>query len=103
MSAIGSALSGIQAASSRLEIAAGNIANLYTPGFQARIPVQSSGPTGVEVSISTSSAPANPAASNVDLPTQIVELITAQRTVEANIAAIRTQDDVTRSLLDVLA
>jgi flagellar hook protein FlgE len=103
MSAIGAAVSGIQAASYRLDNAANNIANLSTPGFRAGVPAQTAGPAGVQVSFSPSSAPADAGASNVDLPAQMVEMIVAQHSAEANVATIRTQDEVTRSVLDILA
>ena len=103
MIAIDSALSGIQAASYRLDNAAHNIANLNTPGFQAGVPIQTSGPEGVQITFSKSASTANPETSNVDLPAQIVDLITAQRGIEANIVSIRTQDEATRSLLNILA
>ena len=103
MSAIGFALSAIQAGAVRLENAANNIANLNTPKFEAGIPDQTSGPDGVQITFTKSTSAANSESSNVDLPAQIVDLITAQRGIEANIVSIRTQDEATRSLLNILA
>lgn len=103
MSAISSALSGIQAAFNRLDNTANNIANLNTPGFQAGTADQSSGPDGVQVAFSKSSATGPPQASNVDLPAAIVDLISDQHSVAANVASIRAQDEATKSVLDILA
>jgi flagellar basal body rod protein FlgG len=103
MSAISSALSGIQAAFSRLGNTANNVANLFTPGFQAGTADQSSGPDGVTVTFSESDAPGLPQASNVDPPAAIVDLISQQDSVAAGVATIRAQDEAERSVLDLLA
>jgi flagellar basal body rod protein FlgC len=49
MSTIGPALSGMLAASTRLDVSAQNTANTRTPGYQAQQAVQSSTPSGVAV------------------------------------------------------
>lgn len=74
MSAIATALNGIQTATGNLDRAANNIANLSTPGYE-----------------------------NVDLAAQAIALITAQRSVQADTAVIKTQDDLTQSQLDISA
>jgi flagellar basal body rod protein FlgG len=103
MSAISSALSSIQAAFSRLDNTANNIANLFTPGFQAGTAAQSSGPDGVQVAFTKSSVPGAPQASNVDLPAAVVDLVSDQQSVAANVSTIRAQDEATKSVLDILA
>ena len=103
MNSISTALSGIQAASARLDNAANNIANLNTPGFSAREPVQSSSGAGVDVSFSSTSPSLNTQTSNVDVPAQVVEVLTDKHSVEAASAVIRTQDSLTKSLLDIVA
>lgn len=103
MNSIGASLSSIQAASARLDNAANNIANLNTPGFIAQQPAQSSSEAGVSVAFSPTTASANPQTSNVDLPAQIVELITDKFSVASAAAVIQTQDSLTQSALDIRA
>ena len=103
MSAISSGLSGIRAAFNRVDNTANNIANLFTPGFRAVTADQALGPDGVQVAFSRSTAPGPPQASNVDLPAAIVDLISQQRSVNANVVSIRAEDETTRSVLDILA
>ena len=103
MDSISTALSGIQAAAARLDSAANNIANSNTPGFKAQQPVQNSGESGVQVVFSLSSFASNPQTSNVDMPTQMVELITDKQSVAFDTAVIRTQDAISHSMLDMLA
>ena len=103
MDSISTALSSIQAAAARLDNAANNIANLNTPGFSTREPVQSSSGQGVAVRFSSTTPSVNTQASNVDLTAQAVELITDKHSVAIASALIRSQDSATTSLLDILA
>ena len=103
MISISTALSGIQAATARLDNAANNIANINTSGFRAQEPVQSSSGAGVQVTFSSTAPSLNTQASNVDLPAQVAELSTDKHSVVVALAVIRTQDSITKSLLDILA
>lgn len=103
MNAFTTAAAGIQAASSRLANAANNIANMNTPGFRAQEPAQADTPAGVQVRFSPTTTSASNETSNVDLPNQMVELITARHSVALNTAVIHSQDSMTQSLLDILA
>jgi len=109
--ALDSALSGMQAASAMLNVAASNIANLNTPGYKARQLVLADQPGTDQVSIgSITTDPAHGPSlsngsegSNVDLTNQIVALSSAKNLYNANAAVIRAENQMTGSLLDVLA
>jgi flagellar hook protein FlgE len=96
MDSFGVALSGMQAAQQMLRTAANNIANLNTPGFQAKqVHLQSAPTGGVEVSSISSSG-------NDDLATQLINLRQAAFLYDANAMVIRAQERMTGSLLNVL-
>ncbi|MBV8259287.1 MAG: hypothetical protein JO073_15885 [Actinobacteria bacterium] len=76
MSAIGSALSGMQAASLQLDVAANDVANTNTPGF---VPALGG------------------------LVEDMVAVAQAPILYAANAQVVRAADQTTRSLLDVLA
>ncbi|MBV8561507.1 MAG: hypothetical protein JOZ56_00305 [Actinobacteria bacterium] len=76
MSAIGSALSGMQAASLQLDVAANDVANTNTPGF---VPALGG------------------------LVEDMVAVAQAPILYAANAQIVRAADQTTRSLLDVLA
>jgi flagellar basal-body rod protein FlgC len=81
--AISSALSGLIAFSTQINVTAHNIANVNTDWFKK----SHYGPTQMELS-------------NVDLAEEAVNRIAAQREFEANLQAIKTADDMLGSLLD---
>lgn len=122
-------LSGLMAQSKRLAVSADNVANMTTRGYRKDGPAEQPGtylpkrtqdvttagggvraevrpvtPPSVEVY-----APGNPDADargvaalpNVNLAEELVTQIQAQRAYEANAKAIRTQDELTDSLLDI--
>ena len=72
------ALGGFQQAANRLDLVAGKIARLPVDPVDA-------GP-----------------ADSADLATSMVELLQAQRSAEANLVALKTADQLSRSTLDVL-
>ena len=96
--AMSAAVSGMLTQQTRLDVHAHNIANVNTPDFKASRLTQSeaSGLGGTQVASIEES-------SDVDLATEMVGLMTAQRGFEANIPVIRTQDKMIGSLLDILA
>jgi len=126
-SVIGSALAGMQAATAKVTVAAGNIANAQTVGtpgatgsdaaYRPVDAVQISGAQGApEVryqerspATSLSYQPSNPRASedgyvespNVDLATELINTKIAQRTYEANLKSIITWDEMQATLLDI--
>lgn len=104
------AASGLSAASARIAVTAGNIANVDSSGYQARranlAPVE---PGGVRVdSVTLSGAPApideeGLKTSNVDLVGETVNLIRDKHLYKANAKLLKAGDQMLGTLLDVLA
>lgn len=92
------ALSGMNAAMSRLGSSAHNVANGLTPDFRRQVVQQEAlADGGVVVSIGQS-----PQAGH-DLARDIVEQMSAGYSFKANLGVIRTQDEMLGSLLDLRA
>ncbi len=112
-------VSALNAFATRTNVAAHNIANVNTDGFQAQraeletIPndagVRVAGlttdqtPGALKPGMTTAGHATYVAASNTELPREMVSLMTSQRAFEANAAVIRTQDEMVGTLLDDLA
>lgn len=105
-------LSGMLNAIRRTNVTANNIANLATPGFKAAraVNVDVEG-GGVRIGSITQDrspgpplldpAPGGPTeGSNVDLTTESVNLLLNRRQFEANVNALRAQDEILGDLLD---
>jgi flagellar hook protein FlgE len=99
MSSIASiALSGLNAASSRLATAAHNIANAQTPGFRRQVAQQAANPEGgVVVSIGRA------VASGEALIEDVVAQVSATYVFRANVLTLKTQDRMLGHLLDLTA
>lgn len=99
MNAISSiAVSGVHAASTRLDVAAHNIANAQTPGHQRQVVHQQSQETAGVLSTVGKTDEVGP-----DLAADLVELKEASYTYKANLRTIQTQEQMVGSLLDVKA
>jgi flagellar hook-associated protein FlgK len=103
------ALSGLNAAGAIVNTAASNIANLDSDGYQSRrVNLENAADSGgVRVaSITADSAPAlndqGQELSNVDLPTELINLRLGGILYNANAAVVRVADQVTGTLLDIL-
>ena len=98
------ALSGLEAAQTQLSVAGQNIANLNTPGYQSeRVDTVELSTGGVGVSgITRDAAPASAGGSNVDLSTQVVNLVQAKTLYAANAFVLKTAEETTGTLLDIL-
>lgn len=92
------ALSGMNAAMSRLGTSAHNIANDLTPDFRRQVVQQEALPEGGVV-VSIGQAPE----AGHDLARDIVEQKLASYSFKANLGVIRTQDEMLGSLLDLHA
>ena len=114
----GSAIAGMQASAAKAAVAAHNIANVNTDGFQSSQAVIEADAAGQpEVTVSQSSNPGpqvqndqglpNSAEfrqlSNVDLAEESVQLILADIGYRANASVIRAQDEMIGTVLDILA
>jgi len=92
------ALSGLNAAQLQLHSSAHNIANAQTPGFRRQLVQQSAEPAGgVRASVSQSSVPGEALAED------IVNQMAASAVYRANLQTLRTERDLTGTLLDVMA
>ncbi|MDB5295913.1 MAG: putative flagellar basal-body rod protein [Phycisphaerales bacterium] len=111
------AASGLSAASARLAVTAGNIANADSTGYQARRVTLSPAPptspaspaAGVRVdTVTLDSYPGGIDAegdptSNVDLARESVDLIRERHQYTANAKLLKAGDEMLGTLLDVLA
>ena len=99
MSSIASiSLSGMQAAQSQLNVAAGNIANSDTPGYQRRVATPSA-QAGGGVAVSVGVTPQ--AGSN--LTTDVVSELQAKNAFIANLSVFKTANAMSGTLLDTSA
>ncbi|MHC1787970.1 flagellar basal body rod protein FlgC [Solidesulfovibrio sp.] len=123
--AISSAQSALSAMSASMAATANNVANVNTDGYKSRDVRLQTGPGGQGVRVAdvvedASAGGYRPAAvsarneagvyepsvgmvetSNVDLARQSVDMIETSRAFEANVAVVRTQDDMLGTLLDM--
>jgi flagellar hook protein FlgE len=112
---IQSTLSSVKAFEDKMGVTANNIANVETEKFKKSRATLIEGPEKtVTVKISQPETP-GPAAvdpadgqstnkerSNVDLAEEIPQTIIAQRDYEANLSTIRTQDEMSKSVIDII-
>ena len=96
-SVTGTALSGLQASSTRIQVAADNIANASTPNYKTVAVRQTTDPTGdVKTDVvKTNTAP------NID--EQLVNVDTASVEFQANLKVLRAQQDMSTHLFDIQA
>ncbi|MBW2603242.1 MAG: hypothetical protein JRE28_02850 [Deltaproteobacteria bacterium] len=112
---IQSTLSAIKAFGEKMGVTANNIANVETEGFKKSKATLVEGPKkNVEVEITQPDIPgpvvvdvtdeqlAENEMSNVDLTEEIPQTIIAQRSYEANLATLRTQDEMLKSIIDII-
>ena len=112
---IQSTLSAIKAFGEKVGVSANNIANVETEGFKKSTATLVEGPKEtVEVEITQPDIPGpvildetdgqltEKEMSNVDLAEEIPQTILAQRGYEANLATLRTQDEMLKSIIDII-
>ena len=96
-------VSAIEAFQTGLNVNANNVANVNTDGFvpkETTFSENSGG--GVSANISTAQDSGS-TLSQTDISEEIAEQIVLSRGVEANVASIKTQDQLTGALLDIKA
>ncbi len=92
------AVSGVQAASTRLDVSAHNIANAQTPDFHRQVVHQQSQETaGVMTSVGKAEEV------GPDVAADLVEQMQASYSYKANLRTIQTQEQMVGSILDVKA
>jgi len=114
LNGIVTSLSGVANALRRTNITANNIANAQTPEFQAARAANVEQPQGgVRIgAVRQDDSPGPPLpedlnaaaprrGANVDLATEQVNLLINQRQFEANLNALRTQDETLEDFLDI--
>ena len=114
LNAIGIALSGLQAASRKVEASASNIANMQTANYKPLTTAltaqsdQEGNGQGVSSrnipktqAFTPSYTPDSPFASapDVDLAEEAVNMTLAETTYKANVAVLKTVDDMTKEML----
>ena len=98
MNTIHTALSGMNAASLRLDTSAHNIANSMTPGFKRQSTLQEAAPGGgVRASVTQAEA------EGTSLAEDLVTQIDASYQFKANLKVVQTQDRMLGALLDMRA
>jgi flagellar basal-body rod protein FlgC len=102
------ALSGMRDAQLRVDVAAHNIANMNTDGFvPSRVISSEARGGGVQSTVQPGTPPPLPPGrpplpSGTDLPTELMGMMTAELAYVANAMVLRTQAEMTGTLLDVL-
>jgi flagellar basal-body rod protein FlgC len=91
------AATALNAFSTRQEVTANNIANVQTPDFKASsVRNETLQPGGVAAKAQQGKDP-------VDLSKEAVDLLANSTLYKANVATIRTADEMSKSLLDIKA
>jgi flagellar basal-body rod protein FlgC len=113
MAGFNTSLSALQASTELLNVSAHNTANANTDGFQKINATLNEGKNGgvvVKLGENEQTGPAyqvqttgEPEPSNTNIAEESVNQILAEYLLKANIEAIKTQDEMNESLLDVLA
>lgn len=113
--AINIALTGVEAFRKKLDVTANNTVNVNTDRFKkSRVTMQEANPDGVTVTISRDESPGAPVpadesgtvmkeSSNVSLEEEMTDLITSKHLFEANVQVIKTENEITGTLLDIKA
>ena len=98
------ALSGVQASQLRTDVAAHDLANINTPGFEESSVVQTEmRPSGTRVAAINRTPNDSVTLSNTDLATEMVELNNSKNTQGANLAVIKAQNQMTGEVIDLMA
>ena len=117
ISGVQSALSGLQAFTTKIEKNANNIANMNTDGFKKdRVLLSAQAPQGVKATVELVDEPgamvvAEPSdqgevmteLSNVDLGEEIPDMLLNSHGYAANLKSLRAANDMMQSVLDIKA
>jgi len=114
VNAIDSALAGLSFFKKKMDVSANNIANTNTDDFKKSRVIatedKTGNPQGIVEKVNTPGVPLSSAGaglpretSNVDLATEMVDTMTAQKGYIANLKTIENQEEIFDALLDILA
>lgn len=116
VSAVSASLSALEAYGQKLANNGNNVANMNTEGYKkGRVLLREERPQGVRaefqridtpgprIPVETTEGTEMVEQSNVDLAEEFTGMITGQRGFEANLAALRTADEMEQSVLDIKA
>ncbi len=102
-------LSALSALGTVQQVSANNVANMNTDGFKASSVVLESGPAdqgvrvgGLHQSTVSGSIFGGVESSNTDIGSEMVDMITTGHAFSANVAAIRTSEEMTGHLLNMI-
>ena len=114
ITATGNSLSALSAFQKKMDVTANNIANVLTDEFKkSRVTMQESEPSGINAVVDRVETPGVPKetirndepalveSSNVDLAEELVEMIPTRTAYGANLKALKTQEEMMGSLLDI--
>lgn len=99
---ISSNISSIQSNQTMMNVNANNVANSNTDGFVPSSTTMSSDGNSVSANVSRADNDGSPR-SQTDLNKEIPDQIVAQNVTSVNVSAIKTQDEMFGSLLDIKA
>ena len=115
ISSVNSTISALQANRTRMGVTANNIANVNTDEFKKSRVIQKEGVAGdIQVDLNRVNSPGHryqevegnqmveKESSNVNLEEEIPEMMITQRTYEANLKVLQTQDKMSGTLLDIM-
>ena len=116
IASVNSTLSALQAYKKSMGVTANNIANVNTEEFKkSRATMKEGANGGVEVAVSKINTPGHhyqelegdqmvaKETSNVNLEEELPDLMVTQRTYEANLKVLQTQDKMLGTMLDILS
>ncbi len=110
MISFGAAISGITASQTRMAVSANDVANFNTPNYRESRMTQSEGPTtpdgrgsGTRIAEIRKVGQPAPGFSSTDLATEVTEGMISERSQQANISVLKTQDRMMGDLLDIVA
>ncbi len=114
--AVNSTLSALHAYKKSMNVTANNIANVNTEGFKKSSATMKEGVMGgVEVDVKKVNTPGHryqelegdqmvdKETSNVNLEEELPDLMVTQRTYEANLKVLQTQDKMLGTMLDIIS
>ena len=115
ISATSDSISALNAFQKKMNVTADNVANVLTDDFKkSRVTFQEKSPGGVKAIVDRVETQGIPKetmqndevvtvqSSNVDLSEELTDMISATAAYDANIATVKTQEEMVGALLDIL-